>query len=95
MGLADQAPEVKPETGDPKPEETRPRPPDTRKEEDEAPRHIMLVEDNPGYREVIELTLADASDMQLDAVFGTAEASLQALQDTTTFRTFPILLHLL
>lgn len=42
----------------------------------------MLVEDNPGYREVIELTLADTSDMQLEALFGTAEAALQALQDT-------------
>jgi DNA-binding NarL/FixJ family response regulator len=47
-----------------------------------TPIHIILVEDNPGYREVIELTLADASDMQLDALFGTAEAALQALQDT-------------
>ena len=41
----------------------------------------MLVEDNPGYREVIELTLADAADLQLDAVCGTAEAALQVLQD--------------
>jgi len=45
------------------------------------PIYIMLVEDNPGYREVIEFTLADASDLQLDAVCGTAEAALQALQD--------------
>jgi len=45
------------------------------------PIHIMLVEDNPGYREVIELTLADAADLQLDAVCGTAEAALQVLQD--------------
>jgi len=45
------------------------------------PIYIMLVEDNPGYREVIEFTLADASDLQIDAVCGTAEAALQALQD--------------
>jgi len=44
--------------------------------------HIILVEDNPGYREVMELTLADTSGMQLDAVFGTAEAALQHLQDS-------------
>ena len=43
--------------------------------------HTMLVEDNPDYREVIELTLADESDLYLYAVFGTAEAALQALQD--------------
>jgi len=46
--------------------------------------HINLVEDNPGYREVIEFTLADTSDMQLDTVFGTAEAALQNLQDSTS-----------
>jgi len=45
--------------------------------------HIILVEDNPGYREVIEFTLADAPGMQLDAVFGTAEAALQHLQDSS------------
>lgn len=47
-----------------------------------TPIHVMLVEDNPGYREVIELTLADTSDLHLNTVCGTAEAALQALQDT-------------
>ena len=45
--------------------------------------HIPLIEDNPGYREVIEFTLAEESDMALDAVFGTVEAALENLADSS------------
>lgn len=45
--------------------------------------HIMLVEDNPSYRGVIDMTITDAPDMQLISIFGTAEAALQALVDSS------------
>jgi DNA-binding NarL/FixJ family response regulator len=42
---------------------------------------IMLVEDHPGYREVIARTLKSQSDIELISQFGTAEIALRTLQD--------------
>ncbi|MFC1766915.1 response regulator [Planctomycetota bacterium] len=45
---------------------------------------IMLVEDNPEYREVIHLAIEDEPDMELTHPYGTAEIALRSLQDTAT-----------
>ena len=45
------------------------------------PIHIILIEDNPSYREVIGFTLADEPDLELVASFGAAEAALTALEN--------------
>lgn len=44
---------------------------------------IMLVEDHPGYREVITRMLKSQSDIELISQFGTAEIALRTLQDTS------------
>ena len=41
---------------------------------------VMLVEDNPEYREVIRLALEDLSDMELIGQFGTSEIALRTLR---------------
>ncbi len=43
--------------------------------------HIILIEDNPSYREVIEFTLADEPGLELVASYGAAEAALTALEN--------------
>ena len=48
------------------------------------PIHIMLVEDHPEYREVIEMTLELESNLILDSQFGTAEMALRSLQSLDT-----------
>jgi DNA-binding NarL/FixJ family response regulator len=42
---------------------------------------VMLVEDNPRYREVIALALKQEPDIQLASEFGTAEIALRSLKD--------------
>ncbi len=42
---------------------------------------VMLVEDNPRYREVIALALKQEPDIQLACEFGTAEIALRSLKD--------------
>jgi DNA-binding NarL/FixJ family response regulator len=42
---------------------------------------VMLVEDNPRYREVIALALEDMADLKLVGQFGTAEIALRSLQE--------------
>ena len=42
---------------------------------------VMLVEDNPRYREVIALALKQESGIQLTSEFGTAEIALRSLRD--------------
>ena len=42
---------------------------------------ILLIEDHPEYREVIELALNKEPDMDLFAQFGSAEAALHRLQE--------------
>ncbi len=41
--------------------------------------HLILVEDHPEYREVIEMTLAMEPDMKLTGAFGSAEGALHGL----------------
>ena len=41
---------------------------------------VMLVEDNPEYREVIRLALEDRTDMELSSQFGTSEIALRSLR---------------
>ncbi len=41
--------------------------------------HIILIEDHPEYREVIEMTLAMEPDMMLTGAFGSAEGALHGL----------------
>jgi DNA-binding NarL/FixJ family response regulator len=45
---------------------------------------VMLVEDNPEYREVINLALDDEADIELTSQFGTSEIALRSLQDMST-----------
>ena len=45
---------------------------------------IMLVEDHPDYREVIELSLLSEPDMQMISKFGAAEVALRSLEDRST-----------
>lgn len=45
---------------------------------------IMLVEDNPRYREAIALALRQEPGLQLDHQFGTAEIALRSLRDHPT-----------
>lgn len=45
---------------------------------------VMLVEDNPEYREVISLALEDEADIELTSQFGTSEIALRSLQDRST-----------
>ncbi|MDF7826812.1 response regulator transcription factor [Pontiellaceae bacterium B12227] len=47
---------------------------------------VMLVEDNPEYREVINLALEDEADIDLISQFGTSEIALRSLQDMSTRR---------
>lgn len=42
---------------------------------------ILLVEDNPEYREVIKFALKRYDNMELSAEFGTAEIALRSFQD--------------
>jgi DNA-binding NarL/FixJ family response regulator len=42
---------------------------------------VMLVEDNPEYREVINLALEDELDIDLISQFGTTEVALRNIQD--------------
>jgi DNA-binding NarL/FixJ family response regulator len=45
------------------------------------PIHIILIEDNPSFREVIGFALKDEVDLELVDSFGAAEAALRSLQD--------------
>ena len=49
---------------------------------------IILIEDHPEYREVIELALSKSKDLKLVAQFGTAEMALRSMQSMET-RTDP------
>jgi DNA-binding NarL/FixJ family response regulator len=42
---------------------------------------IMMVEDHPEYREIVELALGNEPDMELTSQFGTAERALRSLRD--------------
>jgi DNA-binding NarL/FixJ family response regulator len=44
---------------------------------------VMLVEDHPEYREVIDLAIEEESDIELTNQFGSAERALRSLQDRT------------
>ncbi|MEP4078329.1 response regulator [Haloferula sp.] len=46
------------------------------------PIRVMLVEDHPEYREVVELALQLESDLEMIAEFGTAERALRHLQSS-------------
>jgi DNA-binding NarL/FixJ family response regulator len=43
--------------------------------------NVMLVEDHPEYREVVEMLLKKQSDIKLTSQFGTAERALRSLHD--------------
>ncbi|MDF7799345.1 response regulator transcription factor [Pontiellaceae bacterium B1224] len=45
---------------------------------------VMMVEDHPEYREVIEIALQKASGIELISEFGTAERALRSLQEMET-----------
>ncbi len=42
---------------------------------------IMMVEDHPEYREIVELALNKESDMEMTSQFGTSERALRSLRD--------------
>ena len=51
-----------------------------------TPIKVMLVEDNPDYRDVVALALEDESDITLLSQFGTAEIALRSLRNTPNFQ---------
>lgn len=52
--------------------------------ESRIPTTVMLVEDNPEYRDVIDFALKDDPGIDLQSQFGTAEFALRSLQDMST-----------
>lgn len=57
-----------------------------------TPIRIILVEDNPRYREVIELALFEEPTMELIAQFGAAEVAIHTLQTPAVSESFDIIL---
>lgn len=55
---------------------------------------IILVEDHPEYREVIQMALKNEEDLELTDLFGAAESALQAVQDHKQKKPDVILLDL-
>ena len=53
---------------------------------------IILVEDHPEYRDVIEIALSKEPDLELVGEFGTAEAALRSLEDSATRQEADIIL---
>lgn len=51
-----------------------------------TPTKVMLVEDNPDYREVVALALEDETDIVLISQFGTAEIALRSLGNGSGFQ---------
>ena len=49
-----------------------------------SPIKVMLVEDHPGYREVITRALKNEKRIELISQFGTAEIALRSLQEMST-----------
>jgi DNA-binding NarL/FixJ family response regulator len=45
---------------------------------------VMVVEDHPEYREVLEIALGKEPDMEIIGEFGTTERALRSLQDMST-----------
>ena len=45
--------------------------------------NIIMVEDHPEYREIVEMAISRQDDMQLTDQFGTAERALQHLEDAS------------
>ena len=45
---------------------------------------VMLVEDNPEYRDVIKLALDDVVDIELTSQFGTSEIAIRPLTDSSS-----------
>lgn len=54
--------------------------------------HIMLVEDNPGYREVIELAIECSENLELISQFGTAEIALRSIENSISQKVPDIIL---
>lgn len=46
-----------------------------------SPIRILLVEDHPTYRKVIEMALKNDPDMEMTGMFGAAEIALRSVQD--------------
>lgn len=44
--------------------------------------HVMLIEDNPQYRDAIDFALDKISDIKLESQFGTAEFALRSMEDS-------------
>ena len=55
---------------------------------------VMLVEDQPEYREVVEMAIDETPDLELISVFGTAEKALENLSDQSCSHPDIILLDL-
>ena len=53
---------------------------------------IILIEDHPEYRKVLEFALEEEADMKLVSKFGAAEVALRNLQDTSTRKEADIIL---
>ena len=55
---------------------------------------VLLIEDNPRYREIIGLALAKEADIELSSQFGTAEIALRNLRNKKTITPDLVLLDL-
>ena len=53
---------------------------------------IILIEDHPEYRKVLEFALEEEADMELVSKFGAAEVALRHLQDMSTRKEADIIL---
>ncbi len=53
---------------------------------------VMLVEDHPEYRDVVEMALRKEPDIELTSQFGTSESALRELQDTPGSREVDVIL---
>lgn len=53
---------------------------------------IMMIEDHPEYREIVELALNKEPDMELTSQFGTAERALRSLRDREEYQEPDIIL---
>jgi len=53
---------------------------------------IILIEDHPEYRKVLEFALEEEADMELVSKFGAAEVALRNLQDMSTRKEADIIL---
>ncbi len=56
------------------------------------PIHVMMIEDHPEFREIIEFAIGEEDDIELVGLYGNAEQGLRQLQESRTGKTVDIVL---